>query len=206
MKESPHEISVRKSPTQQRARVTVDGILEAAQLIISKEGYDYATTNHIAEIAGVSIGTVYQYFPRKEAIVAALVEQLVVTMSEPIRRYMLESMQVPLARCMPTLIGMVLNSRRQMSLLLRRLPRDATKLCEDSVPFTSERFLFKTTSVFFKSHLGEFRIDDIDMAIYVSEYLCIGVIDGYLADPTPKLLDEQVVEHLSDTILKFLTR
>ena len=70
MKEYPHEISVRKSPTQQRARVTVDGILEAAQLIISKEGYDYATTNHIAEIAGVSIGTVYQYFPRKEAIVA----------------------------------------------------------------------------------------------------------------------------------------
>ena len=54
---------------------------------------------------------------------------------------------------------------RRAPLLLRRLPRDATKLCEDSVPFTSERFLFKTTSDFFKSHLGEFRIDDIDMAI-----------------------------------------
>lgn len=47
-------------------------ILDAATRVLSREGYDQASTNRIAEVAGVSIGSVYQFFPNKEAIFAAL--------------------------------------------------------------------------------------------------------------------------------------
>jgi AcrR family transcriptional regulator len=65
----------RKSAKQARARVTIDAILEATGRIVGQVGLDRATTNRIAELAGVSIGSVYQYFPGKQALLAALIER-----------------------------------------------------------------------------------------------------------------------------------
>ena len=66
---------MRKSPTQARAEHTVDAILEAAAQILQSDGEERLNTNRIAERAGFSIGTLYQYFADKEAIVAALAER-----------------------------------------------------------------------------------------------------------------------------------
>ncbi len=64
----------RKRPRQERSRATVDTILVATARILVKRGYDGLTTNAVADAAGISIGSLYQYFPNKEAIVAALIE------------------------------------------------------------------------------------------------------------------------------------
>ena len=64
----------RKRPTQHRSKATVDTILTATARILIKLGFDGLTTNAVAEAAGVSIGSLYQYFPNKEALVAALIE------------------------------------------------------------------------------------------------------------------------------------
>jgi AcrR family transcriptional regulator len=58
----------RRRPTQARSRALVDDILEATAQVLRSEGVDAATTNAIAERAGVSIGSVYQYFPNKRAL------------------------------------------------------------------------------------------------------------------------------------------
>lgn len=65
-------ISPRKTPRQERARATVDVILQAAAYILKREGWAGLTTNHVADRAGVNIASVYQYFPNKSAIVEAL--------------------------------------------------------------------------------------------------------------------------------------
>src|SRR3954470_21450248 len=65
----------RKLPSQERARATIDALLTATARILVKEGFDRASTNRVAEVAGVSVGSLYQYFPGKEALVAALVER-----------------------------------------------------------------------------------------------------------------------------------
>jgi len=64
----------RKSPVQKRSRATVDDILSAAAQVFETHGYAAGTTNRIAERTGVSIGTLYQYFPSKESIAVALLE------------------------------------------------------------------------------------------------------------------------------------
>jgi AcrR family transcriptional regulator len=62
----------RREPRQQRARLTVGAVLDASVKLLMREGVDALTTNRIAEVAGVSIGSVYQYFPDKHAIFEAL--------------------------------------------------------------------------------------------------------------------------------------
>jgi AcrR family transcriptional regulator len=64
----------RKPPTQSRAAETVNAVLEAAARILERDGFEGYTTNAIAERAGVSIGSLYQYFPGKDAITVALIE------------------------------------------------------------------------------------------------------------------------------------
>jgi AcrR family transcriptional regulator len=62
----------RKLPRQPRAQQTVRAILEATVQILDREGLDAATTTRIAEVAGVSIGSLYQYFSHRDAILNAL--------------------------------------------------------------------------------------------------------------------------------------
>ena len=71
MTRQPAELP-RKRPTQERARSTVDAIVLAAAHILRAEGSDRLTTNRIAQVAGVSIGSLYQYFPNKAAVIAEL--------------------------------------------------------------------------------------------------------------------------------------
>ena len=61
-----------RKPKQRRACQTVDAVLDAVVRVLKRDGFRSVTTNRIAEVAGVSIGSVYQYFPDKQAIFVAL--------------------------------------------------------------------------------------------------------------------------------------
>lgn len=66
------QISSRKQPRQARSTGLVDAILEAAVQVLAKEGAQRFTTARVAEKAGVSVGSIYQYFPNKAAILFRL--------------------------------------------------------------------------------------------------------------------------------------
>ncbi len=68
-------VKMRKNAKQARARRTIEIILEATTQLLETQNVDQVSTNHIAERAGVSIGTLYQYFPNKTAIFLALAER-----------------------------------------------------------------------------------------------------------------------------------
>lgn len=65
----------RKTPVQERGKLTFDAILDAAAQLLIERGYTRMTTNAVAERSGVSIGSLYQYFPNKQALVASLHER-----------------------------------------------------------------------------------------------------------------------------------
>jgi AcrR family transcriptional regulator len=67
----------RKQPQQPRSRDTVEVILAGTQRILARDGVDGLTTARIAEAAGISVGSLYQYFPNKEAICGAMIERMV---------------------------------------------------------------------------------------------------------------------------------
>ncbi|WP_370615687.1 TetR/AcrR family transcriptional regulator [Mumia sp. Pv 4-285] len=65
----------RKQPRQARSRATVDRILGSGREVLLRDGYDAFSTNRVAEAAGISPGSLYQYYPNKHAIIAAIVER-----------------------------------------------------------------------------------------------------------------------------------
>ncbi len=65
----------RKRPRQRRSIETVERILEAAARLFDEVGYAATTTNRIADVAGISIGSLYQYFPNKDALLVALADR-----------------------------------------------------------------------------------------------------------------------------------
>ena len=69
----PPEKTMRRRPTQERAQRSVDAIFEATAQIVDHEGLEGLTTNKIAARAGVSVGTLYQYFPSKEKVLEAMI-------------------------------------------------------------------------------------------------------------------------------------
>ena len=82
----------------------VDLLLHAAARVLVKHGYDGATTNRIAEVAGVSVGSLYQYFPNKESIVAALIERHDAEMWETFVRLNAEHRELSMAESTPLVI------------------------------------------------------------------------------------------------------
>ena len=62
----------RKPPSQARAKATVDAILDATARILAEDGFEAVNTNRVAEVAGVSVGSLYQYFPNKASLVGAV--------------------------------------------------------------------------------------------------------------------------------------
>lgn len=98
----------RRQPTQKRAQETINAILGAVIRLLKRRGAAAITTNTIAEAGGVSIGSVYQYFPNKRAIFIALHERHVEQIDRVLQRKISESAGEPLDRLVSHLMdGMI---------------------------------------------------------------------------------------------------
>ncbi len=110
----------RRAPLQRRARATVDDVLEATARIITRDGYAALTTNKIARVAGVAVGSLYQYFPTKDAVVEALQERHFEAMGRTFLARMEELAQAPL----PELVHGLATLMRTSELLNSRLSKE----------------------------------------------------------------------------------
>lgn len=120
----------RKTPTQDRARRTVDAMLEATAQVLVAEGYHKTTTNKVAERAGTSIGTLYEYFPSKEALVTAVIERL----AEDLVEKTLKTMDQAIANPQESTVRFWLGN--MVGILEREAP--LVRVIATQVPFTWE--------------------------------------------------------------------
>ena len=83
------DLTPKKLPRQARARASVEAMLDACTRLLVDEGYEAVSTNRVAEVAGVSIGSLYEYFPHKQSLVAAALaramRELLVEVGESMR-------------------------------------------------------------------------------------------------------------------------
>lgn len=120
------ELSPKKLPTQARARATYAAILQAAARILEQRGYEALTTNHVAAEAGVGIASLYEYFPNKQSIVAAVVTATVESVLGDIEAALERALSEPPESGLATWIAAMfdaLDERRALAkTLLREVP------------------------------------------------------------------------------------
>jgi AcrR family transcriptional regulator len=105
--------SSRREPKQQRSRKTVEAVLEAVQRVLKRHGAEAITTNRIAEAAGVSIGSLYQYFPDKQAIFMALHDRHVDGVRHVIERTMTDCTRATLEEFTGELVERLANVHKE---------------------------------------------------------------------------------------------
>lgn len=91
----PHDLAPKKQPAQPRAKATVTAVLDATAQILARDGYGGVTTNHIAEAAGVSIGSLYEYFPNKQSIIAAALARQLQEIADEVKASMRTALALP---------------------------------------------------------------------------------------------------------------
>jgi AcrR family transcriptional regulator len=159
--------SPRKKASQERSRATVNALVEATARILVKEGFDKASTNRVAEVAGVSVGSLYQYFPSKEALVAAVIDQHSKEIMQTVRGELPGIASQPLEQGVRKLIAVAVKSHRVNPRLHRVLAEQIPRVgkLEKVETFNQENYvLFRN---YLESRRAEIRAIDLDLASFV---------------------------------------
>lgn len=157
----------RKYASQDRSRATVDALVEATARILIREGFDKASTNRIAEVAGVSVGSLYQYFPSKEALVAALIDRHNQEVRQVVQGELAEAVNAPVKQAVRKLVAVAVKAHRIDPKLHRVLAEQIPRVgrLEKVEGFNREYYaLFKS---YLESRRDEIRAVDLDLAAFV---------------------------------------
>ena len=189
----------RRQAKQARARQTVDVVLEAAARVLGDQGYASATTNKIAERAGVSVGTIYEYFSNKEEIFDGLIRRELATLVAAIQGQELDpdsTVDEKLARVVVAAMGAMQYGPELFRALeqvpgatFRRHLADARRLV---VAFVRELL---------EEHSQELRVADLDLAAFI----VVGAAEGIGGNASAERFDERLAEELGTLVRAYLT-
>ena len=157
----------RKTASQERSRLTVDALLEATARILVREGFDKASTNRIAEVAGVSVGSLYQYFPSKEALVAALIDRHNRQVMRAVQGELAEALNLSMEEAVRRLVSIAVKAHRIDPKLHRALTEQIPRVGRlENVEFFNRQYyvLFEN---YLKSRRGELGVTDLGLAAFV---------------------------------------
>lgn len=150
-------VTPRKKPLQSRSRATVQAVLVASAHILEEHGLAGFNTNAVAERAGVSIGSLYQYFPSKDAILVALMEQSLTMFSEDLSEAIDGAPGDSLADDLKFMLQMGLMSHLRRPNLMRLLEGEFQRLEEHIDKASSHGMVREATIRLLERYRGRIR-------------------------------------------------
>jgi AcrR family transcriptional regulator len=195
----------RKDPSQERSRATVDALVEATARILVRESFDRASTNRIAEEAGVSIGSLYQYFPSKEALVGAVIDRHKEELMRFARGTLEEVRSLPVEAAVRKLVILAIEAHRVdpklHRVLAEQIPR--TGRLKNVEAFNRENYaLFRA---YLEAHRDEIRAVDLDLAAFI----CVTSIEALTHSAVlhhPEMLAKEATGALADEATRLIVR
>ncbi|MFT4117391.1 TetR/AcrR family transcriptional regulator [Bradyrhizobium sp.] len=185
----------RKNASQTRSRATVDALVEATARILVREGFEKASTNRIAEVAGVSVGSLYQYFPSKEALVAAVIDRHNQEIMGLVRAALAEVADMPVDQAVRRLVTVAIEAHRIDPKLHRVLAEQIPRTGQLADVEAFNREVQTLVRAYLESRRKDMRRIDLDMATFI----CVSTIEA-VAHNT--VLNQ--AEMLSDKAMKAL--
>jgi AcrR family transcriptional regulator len=183
----------------------LETILEAAARVLIREGYTRTTTNRVAAAAGISVGSLYQYFPSKDALVVELMRRHRKAMVRVLASH-LEGLgeTTPVEAVVRRLVMAALeahdvNPRLHRVMIEQVLRKDARAEVGDFEPRVEA--MVATTLARYQSRL---RIRNVDLAAFLLVRLVLGVAHSVVVDHPERARDPRLADELVDIVLRYL--
>ncbi len=193
----------RRRPVQRRAQQTVEAILDAVIRILKRDGFEAVTTNHIAEVAGVSIGSLYQYFPDKRAIFAALHRRHVGEIDRGIQTALIENAAASLEDLVRALVDAMIDAHTSDPGLHELLMTEVPHRADDTQEFAVR--LHGAFRLAIAARTGELmNVRDLDTAAFVVAHMVDALCHGAALRRPPNLGLAAAKREIANAVLAYL--
>ncbi len=192
-----------KTPRQARSRATVTAIVQATARVLARDGYAKTSTNRIARAAGVSVGSLYQYFPGKDALVLAVARGHAEEMLKLLSQAALETADAPIATRIRALVHGMIAAHQGDPALHKALVEQVLHLGLDHMADVQKQARALVRG-WLAEHRDELLIDDLDTAAYLLVTTVEAVIHAALFDAPERLTEPAFEAELVSMIRRYL--
>ena len=193
----------RRRPIQARSRATVDAILEATTRVLKTEGYDRASTNRIAKVAGVSVGSLYQYFPNKKALIMALLERHAERQAMTVASMLAGMQDAPIDELVRGMIRALLAAHRVDPELHRVVMEQIPSVDAVREIRKMEALLTQLIRGEMEKRRDEIRELDPELATFVLIHTVEGLTHAAVLE-RPDLLGDALVDEIAELVLRYV--
>lgn len=191
--------NIRKKPKQRRSQDVLNSIYQAAYVLLDSPNQKVFTTNQIAKKAGVSIGSLYQYFPNKETILDQILQQVVIMMTKDF----IELIQTIPTHDYKSFVQAFVKGSFEMCLKHPRLMKRTFHIekSEQTIEliFSSREKICQVLSDIIKT---KFKIkDQIDLKVYMMVHAYMGIVEAYVSSESQHKI-EQIESMYAEIIFK----
>jgi AcrR family transcriptional regulator len=194
----------RKRPRQARSKETVDALLEATARVLVKHGFDGLTTNSVASAAGVSIGSLYQYFPNKEALVAALIELHIERMNAMVLGELARVATLPIAQAARRVIELTIRAHAVDPQLHRVLTEQVPRVGRLAKLREGDEICHRMVAGLLTARKSELAVRDPDLAAFMLVSLIESVVHRAALLYPHRLEDPRLVEETTLLVCRYL--
>ncbi|AZM38476.1 MULTISPECIES: TetR/AcrR family transcriptional regulator [unclassified Acinetobacter] len=193
-----------RKPRQTRSKVTVDTIIEAGFIAVATNGTSGTTTRHIADIAGVSVGSLYEYFKNKEEIYDAMAKSFVkevLDMVKELTPIIVEMELEPLFEMIFYTFRDLLTRDNDRYLICLRY---ATELKYERYIGQIEMALMEVLMKYMMRHPKYLKVSNLSVTAYISINSSIFNVARHLILPNPQISFDEMVKGLSTMIISYI--
>ncbi|CAB3800064.1 TetR/AcrR family transcriptional regulator [Pararobbsia alpina] len=195
----------RKLPRQARSQATVDAIFDATIQVLLAEGLQRLTTIRVAERAGVSVGTLYQYYPHKQALLFAVLERHLVRLGDRMEQAAVSVHHQPLAIMVPAVVDAFVQAKTERIDEARALYAVAGELDSRELILETQKRGRVTLGAMLKTALDtEFR--DLNMAAWMLSAAMAGPTRLMIEGEAPASMLRSLRRHIESLCLGYLER
>ena len=193
----------RKLPKQERSQATVSAILIATTRILTEEGYDKFNTNRVAELAGVSVGSLYQYFPNKAALLYALGEHHANEMAQLAQHHLEDLGDRSILEVLQQIIKAVLAAYAVNPKLYRILHQQVPR--SEEMQKLDDARIEQMLHAFLALHRDQLRPQNLDITVFIVSRTIKALLYDAIAD-RPNLLkngelEQELIRMLSSYLM-----
>lgn len=194
----------RKQPSQERSRVMVEMLMRATTRVLIRDGYEGLTTNRVAEEAGASVGSLYQYFSSKQQLVSALLNQHIENTMHELRSALPELSLLSLSEAVPRFVELMIASHRVEPELHRVFYEQLPRVGDFAQIEASLQESQQLTEAYLRARAHEITPQDHALSAFILVHTIETLTHAAVLTRPELLRTEAFANELSELVLRYL--